>query len=366
MVDSIHVARWIAQFQPNEIEFVLFPSTPNRRVHSKIREMISKNHNITIVPFGGHFSIPLWGIDLLLSNYIRGFLLRRVLKKMKPDFVHSLELQHGGYITSRALEDQSLKTPFIATNYGSDIYWFQQFPRHVNKIQKLLSRADRYSAECNRDVTLARKYGFSGDVMPVFPNAGGFSEEIFSMAIPAVKSRKTIAVKGYDGWAGQAILVAQALSRIPQIISGFDVVFYSCNYTTIRKIKKLNKNSEAKFKYHKKNALTHQEVLNLFRKARIYVGASRTDGISTSALEAMACGAFPIQSSSSCLAEWVTYGKTALSIDEDTPKGIAERVTWALKSEDFLTEAMEENLHTIRTKLSYSQISALAETFYQS
>ena len=128
MVDSIHVARWIAQFEPNEVEFTLFPSTPNRRVHSRIKEMIAKNGNIKIVPFGGKLSIPLWGMDLIFSDYVRGFLLRRVLKLTKPDFVHALELQHGGYITSRALEDTSIKTPFIATNYGSDIYWFQQFP----------------------------------------------------------------------------------------------------------------------------------------------------------------------------------------------------------------------------------------------
>jgi len=38
----------------------------------------------------------------------------------------------------------------------------------------------------------------------------------------------------------------------------------------------------------------HAAILDLFGVARVYLGVSVTDGISTSMLEAMAMGAFPI------------------------------------------------------------------------
>ena len=94
MVDSIHVARWIAQFYPTEVKFILFPSGPNRRVHPKILEMIengkSFDNQIRIVPFDGKLSLPLWALDRLFGDRIRGLLLRRILKKARPDFVHAL------------------------------------------------------------------------------------------------------------------------------------------------------------------------------------------------------------------------------------------------------------------------------------
>jgi hypothetical protein len=40
MIDSIYVTRWIDQFDPTEVKFILFPLGPNGRVHPKIVEMI--------------------------------------------------------------------------------------------------------------------------------------------------------------------------------------------------------------------------------------------------------------------------------------------------------------------------------------
>jgi hypothetical protein len=70
---------------------------------------------------------------------------------------------------------------FIATNWGSDIFWFQRFPKHRAKLQALLKLADAYSAECHRDVALARELGFTGDALPVIPKAGGFPKAYLSL-----------------------------------------------------------------------------------------------------------------------------------------------------------------------------------------
>jgi glycosyltransferase involved in cell wall biosynthesis len=361
MVDSIHVARWISQFEPNEVEFTLFPSTPNRRVHSMIKDMMVNNGNIKIVPFGGKLSIPLWGLDLVFSDYVRGWLLRGILKQTKPDFVHALELQHGGYITSRALEDTSIKTPFIATNYGSDIYWFQQFPKHLAKIKRLLARADRYSAECNRDVDLAKNYGFSGEVMPVFPNAGGFTKEQLNRDLIPTSERKVIAIKGYEGWVGRASVAVDALYALTTELADYKIIFYSCNAKTIRLVKRLKRTTRLNIEWHGKGELSHTQMLDLFASARIYIGISLSDGISTSLLEAMAMGAFPIQTSTACVDDWFKADFSGHRILELDPELLARAVESGLRA-DARFQAL--NLETILHLASEERVRAMAIAFY--
>jgi hypothetical protein len=361
MVDSIHVARWIAQFEPSEVAFTLFPSTPNRRVHAMIKDMMAKNGNIRIVPFGGKLSIPLWGMDLIFSDYVRGLLLRKVIKREQPDFIHALELQHGGYIANRALEDSSIKTQFIATNYGSDIFWFQQFPKHLAKIKKLLARANRYSAECNRDVDLAKKYGFTGEVMPVFPNAGGFDSDTYLAAGTSHEPKKLILVKGYTGWAGRASVIIEALSLIKNQLHDFEILVYSSNISTrlscFIKLKGLRVNVLGK------GALTHTAMLAYLASARLHIAISKTDGLSTSALEAVLMGAPVLQSSSSCIDELFPRLRPYLVPANIDRQALSELIEAEL-GKGHKPQDMDSDLVEMRRSLSQRVVMEKARGFY--
>jgi hypothetical protein len=117
----------------------------------------------------------------------------------------------------------------IATNYGSDIYWFARFPNHKKKIQKVLRLADMYSAECHRDLVLATELGFKGIFLPLIPNAGGIKPIDQESVIESWGLRKIILIKGYEGWAGRANLILEALELAKSQIAEFDVVCYSAN-----------------------------------------------------------------------------------------------------------------------------------------
>jgi hypothetical protein len=237
MVDSIHVARWIGQFAGENIDFVLFPSGPNRTIHREIRKLrsphVSQKATCRIIPLSGRFSVPLWLLDRFLGEGLRGWLLKVAIKRESPDFIHALEFQHAGYIVERGLRNYSSSAPLIVTNYGSDIYWFQKFPEHLRKIRSLLGMAERYSAECSRDYELADKYGFKGKRLPQIPNSGLISEEdLNSNAIPT-SHRNVIAVKGYQGWVGRAENVIHALRIEAPKLKDAEIIFFSCNFRTL-------------------------------------------------------------------------------------------------------------------------------------
>lgn len=367
MVDSIHVARWISQFEPSEVKFVLFPSGPNRRVHPKIIEMISRgkrfDNQLTVVSFSGRLSLVLWVIDRFASEWVRGLLLRRLLIRTRPDFVHALELQHAGYVTLRALDDARVKTPFIATNYGSDIYWFSQYPKHKKRIENLLLRADFYSAECQRDFLLAREHGFSGHELPLIPNAGGIDPDYTEEGLSLASTRKIIALKGYHGWVGRALIALEAIESIAESLVGYKVVIYSANAAVIRRAKFLA--SKTQIQVEVLGRVPHESMLALFSKSRIYVGLSLSDGISTSLIEAMAMGAFPIQTSSSCADEWVIDHKTGFLINRLDVKLIGEAIQLAIEDDNLVDSAQIINRQTIIEKADPQKISLDARAFYQ-
>lgn len=368
MVDSIHVARWIAQFDPKEVKFILFPSGPNRRVHPKIIELFHRgkkfDNQISIFPFGGRLSLLLWGFDRVAGNRIRGNLLKTLLKGIRPDYVHALELQNAGYLTARSLSDLGITTPFIATNYGSDIFWFARFDSHKRRIQAVLQRAQRYSAECSRDVQLARELGFQGMNLPVFPNSGGLEVADFVVEVPGSKERKKIAIKGYQGWAGKAEAIVDTLLLYPQVLSEFELNFYSVNLRLVPKLLWLRWRHRLSVKIFTKGALSHTNLMTLFSQSRIYIGASTTDGISTSFLEATAMGAFPIQTGTACVREWAVNGFCGEVLDDLEPASILQAIKRALTATTGPNEAFEEFRATLLRNVSKEKSVVIARQFY--
>jgi glycosyltransferase involved in cell wall biosynthesis len=356
-------------FSNEDIDFFLLPSTPNRKIHTEIKKLIvtswSQNSSVTVIPLSGKLSIPFWGVDLILSNWLRGLILNLYIRRIAPDYVHALELNHGGYILSRAksigVDDE---TKLIATNWGSDIYWFQRYSRHLRKIRTLLTQIDFYSAECNRDIELASKYGFSGVTHEVFPNAGGFTEQILTEPATLTSARKLILVKGYESFVGRASVALSAIELISDQVRNFEIVVYSANKKTSKLVYGLNKRENLNIKVFPKKKLSHDEMLSLFKRARVYVGISLSDGISTSLLESIATGAFPIQTDTSCANEWIINGKTGFIVKPEVLQ-VSESICIALDNDELVDRAQIVNQQTSKERLGDLAISAKALSFYK-
>jgi glycosyltransferase involved in cell wall biosynthesis len=368
MVDSIHVARWLSTFSGQEISFILLPSTPNRSIHPKIKELIIGNSNqestVEIRPFGGRLSIPLWLLDIIFRDWIRGAILSKLIKSTQPEYVHALELNHAGYIMSHAQRrHKSNLVKFIATNWGSDIFWFQQFSSHRKRLERLLSDLDFYSAECHRDLELATKFGFKGRFKDVLPNAGGFEHSYINKTLTRTSDRKIIIIKGYQSFVGRAILALEAIGSISKNLSNYRFIVYSANYKTQRLVKKLKSQNGLEITCYGKKQLSHNEMLSLFESARIYLGVSLSDGISTSLLEAMAGGAFPIQTSTSCADEWIVNGVSGFLV-EASIESISNALLIASTNDELVDFASDINIKLVREKLDESVINEKLIKFY--
>lgn len=308
MFDSPHFGRWLSQFSDNETEFVLLPSSPHRRIHPILRDLISGKNRATYRPYGctQYLGLPLWLLDKFFQNSIRAQILRSATKKLKPRMVHALEIQNAGYIVLKAFSRKKPENLRLAlTNYGSDIYWFRRFPHHRKKIERLLELTDLYAAECSRDVSIAKEMGFDGEIAPLVPNAGGIQSNKVVSEFELTTDRTTIAVKGYHGWVGRAHNVLRVMGSMKEELKDYQIVFFSCNWSTMRLASRVRRATNLDIKYFGKGKLSHDHMLELFGRSKIYIGISESDGISTSMLEAMSQGAIPVQTLSSCADEWL-------------------------------------------------------------
>jgi glycosyltransferase involved in cell wall biosynthesis len=365
MADSVHLARWLSQFIDQPIDFTLFPSSPHRHIHPKLKNLIasaSQQMTVTLKPPSMRWlALPLSALDIPFNNFFRSQLLRRLITQQKFDLIHVLELQHAGYLLLGTKLAPNLPKVFI-TNWGSDIYWFQQFPKHKQKIIQLLKIASFYSAECHRDIDIVKQLGYTGKTMPVIPNSGGINlDEIPKDSLPP-SQRKKIMIKGYTGFVGQALVALKACELAADHLKGYEVVIYSASLKTRIRAIKLRHFHKIRVTILKKRT-PHHEMLKHFSEARVYIGISLSDGISTSLLEAMATGCYPIQTNTSCANEWISEN-SGLIVEPFKPLGLAAAIRSTLISDQKVDEAKLINEDIIYTSASIRKIQELAQAFY--
>jgi glycosyltransferase involved in cell wall biosynthesis len=366
MLDSIHVARWLNIAKDLDYVFVLFPSSPHRRIHSGVKRLLSDPPTRMQFHLSRHmrvFSLVFWLLDRFLDNQIRAKLLKKLVIKSKASIVHAIEFQNSGYLARRACED--LQIPLYVTNWGSDIYWFQKFPKHRQEIRSLLERSDYYSSECLRDQSLASEYGFKGTFFPVVPNAGGLNLDMLSAFNPTkTSSRKKIMIKGYTNFVGRADLAIESLVLLKNELRNYEIVVYSATYKARLLSFAIRHKHKIDIRCIPKKHASHEQILSLFQESRIYVGISQSDGISTSMLEAISMGCFPIQTSTSCANEWMNDNQSGILISLPTSDSIATAIKESLLNDALVDSAQTANSQTARERLDIARINPLVQTFY--
>ena len=372
MANSVHTARWAAQAASAGHELHLFPSMDHGAVHPELEHVRFQN---TWYERMGALDRPFVsrGVAYAARRAIARYLphyrprrLARVIRALKPDVVHSLEFQSAGYLCLEAYRELGgAFPPWIATNWGSDIYLFGRLAEHREKISNLLAACRFYSCECERDVRLAREFGFRGEVLPVLPNSGGFDmDEVLALRAPGPSSqRREIVIKGYQHWAGRALVALRALERCADALHGYTVNIFSAG-PEVQLAAELFSESTGVPVNIVPGGASHRDMLALHGRARISIGLSISDAISTPMLEALVMGSLPIQSRTACANEWVEDGRTGLLVPPEDPEEVELAIRRALQDDRLVDTASEQNLEMARQRLDRDVLLPKVHAFY--
>jgi len=371
MMDSVHTARWAEQFKDESVIIYFYPSRKFRHIHPHLVGLLKSRGNACYKVLGSSWGYFIAGyIDFIRHELIkhsanrRISTLRKILAQSCFDYIHAIEIQGAGYLLTEIEKGLLKKSKLIITNWGSDIVFYLNKETDLEKIGKVLKIADYYSAECARDYDLANQLGFSGVALPCIPNAGGFKLAASKRKTTLASTRKQIIVKGYGGVFGRVDLVIPAIELILSQYPIITVLFYSVTDDQIVNLRKLEKAYGQRIIYSTvRKPLEQSSILEEFANSRIYVGCSVSDGISTSFLQSLVSGAYPIQTNTSCAGEWIEKGAIATLIDLDTNQ-IYFAIKKALDDDELVNNAQSQNELVAQTVLDYKIIRQQALQFY--
>ena len=288
--------------------------------------------------------------------------LEKIILTIQPDVVHSFEMQVCSYPIFKTMQKfRSLK--WIYSCWGSDLFYYQQFSSHLQKIKHVLKRVNFLHTDCKRDFVIAQKLNFAGKHVGIIPGGTGYKLEELERYKRPIKNRKIIIVKGYEHNLGRGLNVVKALQLIQNEIQNYEIVVFGAHKSVIDFVE----SNQLDFVIYDRKGLSHKELLQLMGKSLIYIGNSISDGIPNTLLEAIAMGAFPIQSNPGGASEEIIDNtKNGLLIEDPANiSAIKEVILEAISNQEMLHSAFELNAVIAQKRLDYYDNKAKVISIYE-
>lgn len=289
------------------------------------------------------------------------------IERLRPALVHAMETQLAGYACLAARQALGPAfPPWMLSNWGSDFYLFRHVPSHRDRLLAIAALADAYVAECGRDIAIFRSMGYRGRVMEPIPASGGMELDGFpgldELGLPS--GRHEIVVKGYHGWAGRALhvlaaihLAADALRRyaIRIVLAAPEVRAMAATMVARDRLRIVCEPYLA----------SHRLALMRLARARILVGCGISDGITTTLLEAMTIGAFPILATTTCADEWIADGRSGRLVSPHDTAALAAALTEAAGDDALVDRAAGINRPIVEQRWNAATNAPRIAAFYR-
>ena len=271
------------------------------------------------------------------------------IKVIQPDIIQSFVL----FSACAPILEVMNKYPnlkWIYSAWGNDLFYFQNEPDYLKDIKQVLPRLDYMFADCARDYEIAKKLGFNGLFLGVYPGGGGY-DFYFEDAIEDIENRKVILIKGYQKLFGECIVVLNAIQQIIEELTEFKIIVFGADNKTLEYLKESELKKHSNFTCFED--IGRGELMKIMGGSLIYIGNSISDGMPNTLLESIIMGAFPIQSNpGGATAELIEHQKNGLLIQDPLDVNeVKNLILKVIKDKVFLANAVDFNFKQIKPKL---------------
>jgi len=229
--------------------------------------------------------------------------------------------------------------------------------------RRVLRTVTALHTDCERDLKLARQWGFRQDRPAILaPGNGGIRRESFHPPIKPVDEPVVIQPRGIRAYVRNESF----FQAIPLVLAGRPEARFVCasmaeEPEAVKWVKELQIERAVELL----PAFPHAAMGDWFRKAQILVSPAIHDGTPNSLLEGMACGCFPIVGDIESIREWIVHGRNGLLVDPDDSNSMAEAMLLAMERTDLRRDAAGLNANLIATRAEYRETMARVTDFYQ-
>jgi glycosyltransferase involved in cell wall biosynthesis len=285
--------------------------------------------------------------------------LRSLIGRVKPDLVHAMRIPYEGMMAADAYNG----TPLIVSTWGNDFTLHAPSTRLMSHYTRwTMQVADALHADCQRDVRLAREWGF-GQEKPalVAPGNGGIRTDVFYPPERPIEEPVIVNPRGFRPYVRNDVYfkaIPLVLEKQPDAKFIFSLM--AGETQAEQWIRKLGVGHVVELL----PSLSHSEMAETFRRAQIVASPSIHDGTPNTLLEGIACGCFPIAGDLESIREWITPNENGLLFDPTDPRSIAAAILSAIENKNLRGKAAGLNQNIIATRAEYRRNMQRAEEFY--
>ncbi len=251
---DVQTARWIKQLKDTNWDIHVFdplhgllhPALTDVTIHTAWRKKETPQRTTVHCRWpltrGRHFveqKFPkIWRWIVPKSE----IMLAKLIRELRPDCIHSLGMQAYSYdlLEATNMLGGRLDSPWIYSCKGSDIYYWSRFVEHEIRIRHTLKKCKFLICNCERDVRLARQYGFKGQFLGFFQGSGGYPITFMQSLRQKgpVSKRRVIAVKGLQHACGRALVALESIKKCVDVLNGYKIEIHQAHSETSREAKK--------------------------------------------------------------------------------------------------------------------------------
>ena len=406
---SIHVARWTNQVQGIGWDYRIFH--PSIAVQSVRNEFLSGffylPHKLINKPDGlqAEYSMTqnlstsiedamnkiLQKLDISLflksekrHEVLRSAYLAKIIKQWQPDVIHSLGMFVNWHDNSKMLLEArhilggKLPCPWIVSIWGADLDLYPHLgPFQYAQAQAVMEGCDGVLVEGDRDLELAKVFGFHGKSLGKLPAYGGITWKSQDYCISKLPSdRRVILLKGRDNTdtvaaggdpQGRAMTAMRALELCQDILQPYSIVVMQATPAIENQVKILAATTNLKITaFPNSMSLPYSQWLKLMGTARILMAVTVSDGFPGTLVEAMSLGVFPIHSGLQTVREWIKDGENGFLVPPEDVQAVAQALRKALIDDDLVNRAGEINQELVSKNLSDAVVRPRVIDLYKS
>jgi glycosyltransferase involved in cell wall biosynthesis len=296
---AIELAMHLARLG-HDVHAITFSQSGSRDGYMRGREDLTEERLRVLSDRGA----SLHEIDSAFTSGVRYFTaipaLRRIVRTVRPDGL--LALYGGGLATMAAL---SGFTPYAVYAVGSDVHLVSGPRRALTSWT--FRRAGCVFANGQHLAEAARRLSPGADVLPLYM---GVSTAAFTPAAAPAAPVRIVCTRGFESIYNNEYLV-RGLAAMPDLGIEYEVRFLGpgplLNETRALANRILPAETRRRVRFW--GGMPWEEVRRELRSAHIYASLSLSDGTSTSLLEAMSCGLFPVLSDIPANREWIAESR---------------------------------------------------------
>ena len=382
---SIHMCRWINNFQDENYDIHIYSSMPyvsdlynefkGVTFHVNLYFVEDFVNDVKYVPVDifGYIKFKTKKANNLFSKIVRFFGfesnidkgLIKTFKKIKPDIVHSMESQNAGYLVSNNYSKLIYNKTFkwVHSVWGIDFEHYINNNQHLFMLKNMLLNIEHLIVEGKRDVDFAKGLGYEKNIS-ILQCTGGYTPEEINKYILKNEVRKFILLKGQNKYPRMALLGLIAILKAERVLidNNIDLIIHSIDdelESIVNRIK-----SKARFKIKILKHISRNEFLVLNLNSLISITINDSDGMPNSMLDAMLCGAFPIQSDRSCATDIIKNGINGFLVNPYDVDDISNKINIACNSNSLLKNAAKINQAIISDKFNWQNYKIIINNIY--